>query len=171
MSLNGYPLIAPRRIFAFTRLVAAIALAIVTATSFPELATAQGLISVGAGAGAGFGTRNSQSGSGTHGAVYVQLHPPLLPFALRGDALLGRVGNNNSALSLMADAVVLAPIPYVVPYALVGYGQYGIGTSAAQSGWNAGLGARIRLPSIAIYAEVRRHQRIGRDLFTIGLSR
>ncbi|MEP6778831.1 MAG: hypothetical protein ABJC26_03005 [Gemmatimonadaceae bacterium] len=171
MSTNGNLFIAQPRAFAFSRLVAAIAFAIASATSIPGLASAQGLISVGAGGGAGFGSHNSQLGSGAHGAVYVQLHPPLLPFALRGDALLSRVGNNNSALSLMADAVVLAPIPYVVPYALVGYGQYGIRTSVAQSGWNAGIGARVRLPSIAIYAEVRRHQRIGRDLFTVGLSR
>ncbi|MDQ6612915.1 MAG: porin family protein [Gemmatimonadota bacterium] len=148
------------------------ALALLTVTAPSGRATAQGLISVGIGAGGGFGNRNNNpSGSGTHGVVYAQLHPPLFPFALRGDALVSRIGDNQTALSVMADAVVLAPIPFVVPYALVGFGKYGIGKDGSQSGWNAGVGVRARLPNVAIFAEVRRHQRISRDLFTIGLSR
>ncbi|MEP6762909.1 MAG: hypothetical protein ABJB66_01300 [Gemmatimonadaceae bacterium] len=165
------PLIAHRRAPALTVAIFVGACAIAGASTMARVAAAQGLISVGAGGGAGFGNHNNLTPGGTHGAAYLQLHPPLLPFALRGDALVSRVGNNNSALSVMGDAVVLAPIPYLVPYALVGYGKYGIGTAAAQNGWNAGIGARVRLSNVAIYAEVRRHQRIGRDLFTFGLSR
>jgi len=133
---------------------------------------AQGLVSVGVGAGGGVGDRNKdQSGSGTHGAAYVQFRVPVIPFALRADALLAKTAKDASALSLMADAVVIAPIPFVQPYVLAGYGKYGIGTDGSASGWNAGVGARVRTPWIAVYAEARRHQRISRDLLTIGISR
>ncbi|MBC8086762.1 MAG: hypothetical protein H7Z40_05820 [Phycisphaerae bacterium] len=133
---------------------------------------AQGLISVGAGVGGGVGDRNKDaSGSGMHGAAYVQFRVPIIPFALRADALFAKTTKDATAMSLMADAVVIAPIPFVQPYVLAGYGRYGIGKDDALSGWNAGVGARVRTPWIAIYAEARRHQRISRDLLTIGISR
>ena len=141
------------------------------AVALPQPVIAQGLVSLGVGAGSGFGSRNTVgTGSGAHALAYAQLHPPLFPVALRADAMLSQVGDNSTALSVMADAVVLAPIPFVVPYAMVGYGKYGIAKAGSQSGWNAGVGVRARLPNFAIFAEVRRHQQL-RDLFTIGLSR
>lgn len=138
-------------------------------------AAAQGFVSVGAGVGGGVGDRNNdttdRSGTGTHAAGYVQFRVPIIPFALRGDALFSRTSRDATALSLMTDAVFIAPIPFVQPYILAGYGRYGIGKDNTVSGWNAGVGARVRLPKIAIYAEARRHQRINRDLLTIGISR
>lgn len=140
--------------------------------SLPATACAQGLVSVGAGVGGGVGDRNKDiSGSGAHAGAYVQLHVPVIPFALRFDALFTKLADSSTALALMGDAVVIAPIPFVQPYVLLGYGTYGVGKDASRSGWNAGVGARVRTPWVAVYAEARRHQRISRDLLTIGISR
>lgn len=133
---------------------------------------AQGVVSVGVGVGGGIGDRNKDSsGKGTHGAAYVQLHVPVFPIALRLDALLAKTEDDKTGTSLMADAVYVLPIPFVQPYALAGYGKYGLGKDSEASGWNVGVGARVRTPVVAIYAEARRHKQIGRDLLTIGISR
>lgn len=156
--------------------VLAILLAVVlfqsTAGQLVQPLAAQGIVSVGAGAGTGIGNRNSDSsGTGTHGALYVQARIPVIPFALRADALFTKTRQNGNAMSLLADAVVIAPIPFVQPYVLAGYGRYGVGKDSAVSGWNAGVGARVRTPWVAIYVEGRRHKQILRDLLTIGISR
>lgn len=137
----------------------------------PGSLAAQNLISAGVGVGAGVGDRNKdESGRGAHGAAFVQLRPPLLPVALRADALLSRTANAGTAVSLMGDAVLIVPVPFVQPYALVGYGTYGVGKSQSQSGWNAGVGVRVQAAGFGIFGEARRHQRISRDLFTIGIA-
>lgn len=133
---------------------------------------AQGLVSAGIGVGGGVGDRNKdESGSGAHGSAYVQLHVPVFPIALRADALLAKTASSGNALALMADAVYLLPVPYVSPYVLAGYGSYGVGKDGTTKGWNAGVGVRVRTPVVAVFAEARRHQRISRDLLTIGISR
>lgn len=133
---------------------------------------AQGLVSVGAGVGGGIGDRNKdQSGSGAHGAAYVQLHVPVIPVALRADALFTKTANNQTGLALMGDAVYLAPVPVISPYLLAGYGRYGVGKDSSVSGWNAGVGVRVRTPVVAFFVEGKRHQRVSRDLLTIGISR
>ena len=157
-----------------TRTVLSFAAALMLASSAGAASSvnAHGFVSAGVGVGGGVGGRNKDdSGSGMHGAAYVQARVPIIPFALRVDALLAKTTKDASALSLMGDAVFIAPIPYVQPYVLAGYGRYGIGKDGSVSGWNAGVGARVRTPWVAIYAEARRHQRISRDLLTIGISR
>lgn len=158
---------------AFSSGMAALLISVACLTSFPATsAHAQGLVSVGAGVGGGVGDRNKDiSGSGAHAGAYVQLHVPVIPFALRFDALFSKLADSSTALSLMGDAVAIAPIPFIQPYVLAGYGKYGVGKDASRSGWNAGVGARVRTPWVAVYAEARRHQRISRDLLTIGISR
>ncbi|MEO7998464.1 MAG: hypothetical protein ABI852_13525 [Gemmatimonadaceae bacterium] len=131
---------------------------------------AQGLISVGAGVGSGISDRRkAETGSGAHAAAYVQLHVPIIPVALRADALYTKTGIEGTAL--MIDAVYLAPIPVVSPYVMAGYGKYGLGKDITADGWNAGVGVRVRTPVVAFFVEAKRHQRIGRDLLTIGVSR
>jgi hypothetical protein len=137
----------------------------------PTLASAQSIISAGAGIGGGIGDRNhDNSGSALHALGYVMVHPPLFPIGFRADALISKVSNNGTALSLIGDAVFLAPLPLVQPYALLGYGHYGIGKEGQSSGWNAGVGVRLHLPAITVFGEARRHQRISRDLLTLGIS-
>lgn len=151
--------------------VMCVATGIAAVTPARELA-AQGLISVGAGVGGGIGNRNKdQSGNGAHGAAYVQLHVPVIPVAVRADALFTKTANNSTGLALMGDAVYLAPIPVISPYILAGYGRYGVGKDSSVSGWNAGVGVRVRTPVVAFFVEGKRHQRISRDLLTIGISR
>lgn len=160
---------------ALARLLFALAFSVGATGAWNSPLLAQGFVSVGAGVGGGVGDRNKNaadaSGNGLHGAVYAQFRIPVFPFALRADALFAKTARDASAMSLMGDAVFIAPIPFVQPYALAGYGRYGIGKDGSASGWNAGVGARVRTPWVAIYAEARRHQRINRDLLTIGISR
>lgn len=131
---------------------------------------AQGLISVGAGVGSGINDRRKgETGTGAHAAAYVQLHVPVFPVALRAGAMYTKTAVPGTAL--MLDAVYLAPIPVVSPYAMAGYGKYGLGEDITANGWNAGVGVRVRTPVVAFFVEGKRHQRIGRDMLTIGISR
>jgi hypothetical protein len=149
---------------------AALTLATVGALMSPATMFAQGLVSAGVGIGGGVGDRNrDNSGSDVHALGFVQVHPPLIPVAVRVDALFSKVPSDGAALSLMGDAVFIAPLPVVQPYALVGYGRYGVGRDGVASGWNAGVGVRLRLPAFALFGEARRHQKISRDLLTIGV--
>ena len=109
-------------------------------------------------------------GGDAHALGYVLLHPPLFPVALRGDALFSKTSTSGTALSLIGDVVFLAPLPIVQPYALVGYGRYGVGKDGQSSGANAGIGVRVHLSSLSVFGEARRHQRISHDLLTIGIS-
>ncbi|MEP6835157.1 MAG: outer membrane beta-barrel protein, partial [Gemmatimonas sp.] len=135
-------------------------------------AQAQGLLSAGVGVGGAVGGRHRDSGqNGRHGSAYVLLHVPVFPIGLRVDGLLTKSATDKTMTAVLADAVYTLPIPVVQPYALAGYGKYDFGKDDAKSGWNAGVGVRVRTSIVAIYAEARRHQRIGRDLLTIGISR
>jgi len=135
-------------------------------------ANAQGVVSAGVGIGGAVGDRHKDLAEhGRHGAAYVQLRVPVFPIALRIDALLKKNPSDQFTTALLADAVYVLPIPFVQPYALAGYGKYGVGKDGEISGWNAGVGMRIRTPVAAIYAEARRHQRLNRDLLTVGISR
>lgn len=151
-------------------LLAALAAALLTARP----ATAQGFVSLGVGGGTGVGRHDGPTAdaSHAHALVYVRLGVPLLPIAVRGDALLLGGGTAGNPLSATANAVLSAPIPIVTPYLLLGYGTYGIGHRGGGSttGWSAGAGARAKLPLLpGVFAEVRRHQRLGRDLATVGV--
>lgn len=153
----------------FVRRPLIVALAIV-AMCATRAVHAQGLISVGAGVGSGINDRKkNETGTGAHAAAYVQLHVPVFPVALRAGVMYTKTAFPGTAL--MLDAVYLAPIPVVSPYAMAGYGKYGLGNNVTANGWNAGVGVRVRTPVVALFVEGKRHQRIGRDMLTIGVSR
>ena len=142
------------------------------ALAIPASAGAQGLLSAGVGVGTALGDRHKDLGeNGRHAAAYVQLHGPIFPIGVRVDAMLHKNAFDQYSTNLLADVVYVLAIPLVQPYALLGVGKYGIGRSGDASGWNGGVGVRVRTPAIAFYAEARRHQRISRDLLTIGISR
>ena len=126
----------------------------------------------GVGAGAGVGRRNGAAAAASHAHAlgYLQLGAPLLPVAVRGDALLIGKSTGGGPIALIGSAVFSAPLPVVTPYATVGWGQYGIGGDARMRGWSAGVGVRAKLPVLpGAFGEVRRFQRLGRDLATVGL--
>lgn len=133
---------------------------------------AQGVVSAGVGVGGAVGDRHKNAvANGRHGAAYVQLHLPVFPIALRVDALLQKFPDGRYSTAVIADGVYVLPIPLVQPYVLAGYGKYGVGQNGQIAGWNAGGGVRIRTPVITLYVEAHRHQRIERDLLTVGISR
>jgi hypothetical protein len=159
----------PKRARCFAR--AAFTLATACALAWPAHTFAQGLISAGVGVGGGVGDRNKSAlGTGAHGLGFLQLHPPLIPLALRVDALLAKTAVDGAGVSLFGNAVFIAPVPIVQPYALVGYGTYGIGKNGSTSGWDAGVGARLRIPLFSFFVEARRYQH-ARDMLTIGIVR
>lgn len=159
------------RPLAFVRRVA-YAFVVGALAALPATAHAQGLLSAGFGLGGGVGDRNRNTGgNGAHALGFVQLHPPLLPVALRVDGLVSKADVGGTGAALLGNAVFIAPVPVVQPYAVLGYGRYGIGKSDGVSGWNAGVGARVRIPAFSIFVEARHHQRVGRDLLTIGIVR
>jgi hypothetical protein len=130
---------------------------------------AQAQFTIGLGGGVGAGSRGG-SESALHGAAFVQLKLPVIP-GLRGEAMLIDVDSpsNTGAFSLTLNGVVTAPIPLVTPYLIAGWGTYGVGRDGSRSGWNAGIGVRASL-RFGVYAEFRRHQRISRDLLTVGVT-
>jgi hypothetical protein len=137
----------------------------------PAVAPAQ-LLSYGVGGGTGVGRRNGPAAAESHAHAlgYLQIGVPLFPLAIRGDAMLLREGTGGGPVAVSSSAVLRLPLPVVSPYVTVGYGQYGTGDRRV-NGWSAGAGVRVKLPVLpGVFGEVRRHQRLGRDLVTVGLS-
>jgi hypothetical protein len=131
------------------------------------------LLSAGVGAGSGVGRHHGPEGdaSHTHALGWVQVGVPMFPIAVRGDALVSGKGTGGGPLALSANAVFQLPlIPMITPYATAGWGTYGIGGDARTKGWSAGLGVKARVPGLpGFFGEVRRHERLGRDLATLGV--
>jgi len=137
-------------------------------------ASARGqILSAGVGGGPGIGRHNGPTAEASHGHLlgWAQLGLPLLPVAVRGDALVIGKGTGGGPLALSVNAVGRLPLPLVSPYVTAGWGQYGIGGDVRTRGWSAGVGVRVKLPVLpGVFGEVRRHQRLGRDLATVGLT-
>jgi hypothetical protein len=148
-------------------------LAPTAALALAPLAAGAQLVSAGVGGGKGVGRHVGPDSAASHAHLvgWVQLGVPLLPIAVRGDALLTGKTLGASPLALSASAVLSLPVPVVTPYATVGWGTYGIGGDAGRvRGWSAGAGVRAKLPGLpGIFGEVRRHQHLGRDLATVGV--
>jgi hypothetical protein len=124
-------------------------------------------LTLGAGLGGGVGSRGKNV-SATHGTAFVEFKLPVLPGA-RVDAIVLDAPDGVGALALAANVVFSAPIPVIKPYLIAGWGSYGLGKGTSRGGWNAGVGVRMSL-GIGVFGEYRRHQRIARDLFTVGLT-
>jgi hypothetical protein len=142
--------------------------AVVLAAVVAPLTAANAQFSLGLGGGTGIGTHGASSGGG-HGNLSLQLKLPILP-GVRADAYAFNVPTDSARFAAAVSAVIAAPIPLVTPYLIAGLGQYGLGGSNTQTGWNAGLGVSASVvvgPSVFI--EVRRHQHVVRDLVTVGV--
>lgn len=142
--------------------------ALVVAAVFAVARPAQAQFTIGAGAGIGTGSRGGDA-VGRHASAFVEVRVPLLT-GVRADAMVLDAPTGTGKLSLALNAVMTLPIPVVTPYVLGGWGKYGMGSdSAAREGWNYGAGVRTSL-GIGLFAEYRRHQRVARDLITIGVT-
>jgi hypothetical protein len=129
---------------------------------------AYGQFSLGLGGGIGVGSRGGDSGGG-HGNLSLEFKLPVLP-GIRADAYAVDDKASDGKFALAVSGVLSAPIPIVTPYLVAGWGSYGIGGDSTSSGWNVGLGVRAGIvvgPSVFI--EARRHERISRDLVTVGI--
>ena len=100
-----------------------------------------------------------------------QLTVPLLPLALRADALL--LGNDlkTDNLSYNVNAVAVMKLPVLQPYALVGRGNYAIAPNTPkESGWNYGAGVRLGISRLGAFLEMRRHDPLKRTITTLGVT-
>jgi hypothetical protein len=125
-------------------------------------------LSFGIGGGTGIGSRGmnySTSGTGGHANVNLELKFPLLP-GLRADGYFVDAPRGGVKVASALSAVISAPIPLVTPYLIVGGSQRG-----SKSSWNVGLGVKASaIIGPVIFAEVRRHDVLDRDIVTVGLK-
>lgn len=143
-------------------------LALSAAVAAAPLATAHAQFSLGIGGGAGFGTRGGNA-KASHANVSLQLKLPIFP-GVRADAYAFNVPNDSGRFVLSVSGVISAPIPLVTPYVIAGLGQYGLGGSNVQTGWNAGVGVKASaVVGPSVFVELRRHQRVARDIVTVGV--
>ncbi|HEX9564756.1 MAG TPA: hypothetical protein VF981_12320 [Gemmatimonadaceae bacterium] len=132
-------------------------------------AQAQNGLSVWGGIG-----KSAQSGATTVGTsaaqLGVQLAIPLVPIAARAELLA--LGNDFSTdrLSYSVNAVARMPLPLVQPYAIAGRGTYKLAPGVKETGWNTGVGVRVGLLRVGVFAEVRRHHPIRRTITSIGVT-
>ncbi len=108
----------------------------------PSSVQAQTGLTIWAGAGGA-----SSDGSMTFGRdakqLGVQLALPILPVAVRADAMMFGSNFTTDAVSYNVNAVFQMRLPVVQPYGLIGRGRYAISPTTRVSGWNYGAwGAR-----------------------------
>ena len=145
--------------------------AALAATTLASSANAQGL-TIGAGLGGVLNERRelpSTFDDLSHKMAFVSLRLPLVPLELRGEGLWPKDPTDSDPRAYIASAVLAIPLVIVTPYAQAGWGDYNFG-DPDRSKWSAGIGARLNLGSLGIFAEATRYNRMNTDLITGGLS-
>ncbi len=137
---------------------------IVASIAGSQTATAQAGISLGAAAG---GTLYDGKLSDPHGLIYLRLGLPLVPYGVRGDVMVYEFADDYET-AFIGNAVVSLNAPLIQPYALVGLGRYGV-QSASTTGVSFGAGVRIGARR-GLFLEGRRHDPIGRNLVSFGIT-
>lgn len=135
----------------------------------PSRALAQMGMTVWAGAGGSSQDYRMTFGRDTK-QVGVQVGVPLLPIAVRADAMLFGSRIDTDALSYNVNAVLQMRLPVLQPYALVGRGRYATSPTTKMSGFNVGAGARLGLGRFGVFGEIRRHDPISRTVTVLGLT-
>lgn len=136
-----------------------------------SIAEAQRMVTAQVGVGAAIDKRNDRlDGSHRHAAIAVEVTPPLVPLGLRGDAMWIDTGSSGGSAAVTVNGVFTLRLPFVRPYAMAGWGQYGVGESTPRSGANVGVGVRILAGPLRLFGEARRHWALSRDLVTVGIS-
>lgn len=99
-----------------------------------------------------------------------QLTLPLLPIAVRADAML--LGNklDTDNVSYNVNAVAVMQLPLVQPYGILGRGRYALTPDLKEQGWNYGAGVRVGLARLGLFVEMRRHQPLERTITTLGVT-
>jgi hypothetical protein len=154
-----------------TGIFALIAVLLASAAS-ASLARAQGPLTIGAGLGAVLNERREIPASFDdieHKLVFVSLRLPLTPLELRGEAMWPDDPTNADAHAFIASGVFSIPLGPITPYAQAGWGDYNFG-DPSRSKWSAGIGARLQLGMLGIFAEATRYNRMDTDLITAGLT-
>ena len=136
-----------------------------------QSAAAQAGISLGAAVGttwsSGGGTRFDLH-ENKHGLVYLRLGLPLVPYGARGEFLVYDQANEEFDTALIASGVMSLNAPLIQPYALVGFGRYGMRSDDA-NGVSFGAGVRFG-GRRGIFIEGRRHDPINRTLVSLGVA-
>lgn len=99
-----------------------------------------------------------------------QLAIPLVPLAVRADAMVQGTELDRDRISYNVNAVVVMPLPLVQPYGILGRGQYAIAPGARMAGWNYGGGVRVHVGRLGVFAEMRRHEPLLRTITTLGVT-
>lgn len=108
-----------------------------------------------------------------HVLVAAELSVPILPLAVRVDGMRTffppRDGGDSGQNAVTVNGVFLIRLPIVQPYAIGGYGRYGVLGGERSDGLNAGLGVRLILGRFGVFVEGRRHWELTRDLVSVGM--
>jgi hypothetical protein len=151
------------------RLANGIALALLAGSAIiPARGTAQG-VSVWAGMGSSSQNGNTQFGTNAR-QVGVQLGFPLLPIAVRGEALLLGTDIDTNALSYSVNGILTLPLPFVQPYAIAGRGRYALSLTQKTYGTNLGAGVKLGFGRLGFFGEVRWHRPLDRTIKMIGVT-
>lgn len=138
----------------------------------PAVTQAQGGISVWGGIGASLGENDQppQLSKDTK-QLGLQFSLPALPIGVRADALVFGSEYDMDHLSWNVNAVFRIPFAVVQPYGIIGTGEYAIAPGVPKErGWNAGGGLRLGLGRLGIFAEVRRHDPLDRNVMIAGIT-
>lgn len=138
----------------------------------PAVVQAQSGLSVWGGIGASLGEddQSPQLSKDTK-QLGLQFSLPALPLALRADALVFGSEYDSDHLSWNVNAVFRMTFPVVQPYGIIGTGEYAIAPGLPKErGWNAGAGVRIGVSRLGIFAEVRRHDPLDRNVMVAGIT-
>jgi hypothetical protein len=95
---------------------------------------------------------------------------PLLPFGVRADGAFNRFTEdhgNFDVLSGTLNGLIRLPLPGISPYLIAGGGLYSVKDEAhgdereTNFGVNGGVGVRLPLPGLSVFAEARYHAPFG----------
>ena len=135
----------------------------------PAAARGQSGLSVWAGLGYASTEGNVTLGKSAK-QIGVQVGLPVIPLAIRGDVLLFGGKYELDALSFNANVVLQMRSRLIQPYAIAGVGRYATSLTSRRSGSNYGAGARVGLGRLGVFAEIRRHAPVGRNVTTVGVT-
>ena len=99
-----------------------------------------------------------------------QLGLPLVPIALRVDALHWGTKFESEYISLLGSGVIQIRLPLLQLYGLGGWGKFAVTDSTTATGWQAGAGIRLGQGRFGLFGEVRRLDPVARTVTTLGLT-